>query len=555
MKNRDWWKNKVAYEIYPRSYKDTNGDGVGDLRGIIEKLDYLKDLGVDIIWICPVYCSPMADGGYDISDYQNIDPLFGNMDDMDELIKEADKRGIKILMDLVLNHCSDEHEWFKKALADPNCEEAGYFYFREGEDGNPPNNWRSLFGGSAWEPIGDGRWYLHLFAKKQPDLNWENPILRDKLYNMIRWWLDKGLGGFRIDAITHIKKEETLASLPPDADGFATCFPSALNYPGIGDFLTELRKETFDRYECMTVGEASGVPMKQIGEYIGKDGYFDAIFDFTYAEPYSVGYAWHQFYRNGEWSFDDWREKIYDSQLKTQEIGYGAVFLENHDYPRAMSRFLPKSHHSKTAQKMLATLLFSLRGIPFIYQGEELGIDNPTFKTIEEIEDISTNNQYRVALADGLTPEEALSAVCFPSRENARIPMVWDESENWGFSTAKPWSTLHDRGGDFCVARAMQDPDSVYHFYRELIRMRKSEAYGDTVVFGRFAPILETEDRLLAFTRKGETQKLAVICSFSDKARTVELPEEGSLLLANGAVLSGKTLSLEPCGSAVIEIL
>ena len=291
--NRAWWKNRIAYQVYPRSFCDGNGDGTGDLKGITSKLDYLKDLGVGVVWLSPVYRSPMDDGGYDISDYCDIDPLFGNMADMDELLAEAKKRDIKILMDLVINHCSDEHPWFQKALREPDSEEAEYFWFRESA-GGPPNNWRSMFGGSAWENVGGDRYYMHLFSKKQPDLNWENPKLRAKLVETIRFWLDKGLGGFRIDAITHIKKMEGLPSGPADGpDGMVGCFDYTRCIDGIGDFLTELREATFDQYECMTVAEAAGVPNHQLVDYIGPKGYFSTMFDFSYSEPYSYGHGWH----------------------------------------------------------------------------------------------------------------------------------------------------------------------------------------------------------------------------------------------------------------------
>ena len=333
--NKGWWKNRIAYQVYPRSFCDANGDGTGDLKGITSKLDYLAELGVGIVWLSPMYRSPMDDGGYDISDYEDIDPLFGSMADMEELLAEAKKRDIKILMDLVVNHCSDEHPWFQKALRDPDCEEASYFWFRESKNG-APNNWRSMFGGSAWEHVGNDRYYMHLFSKKQPDLNWENPRLRQKIIDMVRFWLDKGLGGFRIDAIVHIKKMEGLPSVVADGpDGLVGCFEYTRNVDGIGKFLTELREQTFDKYECVTVAEAAGVPNGQLAEYIGEKGYFSTMFDFSYSEPYNYGHGWHTAKDPYEWDFDAWRDTLYASQLSTQEIGCGATFIENHDYHRA----------------------------------------------------------------------------------------------------------------------------------------------------------------------------------------------------------------------------
>lgn len=556
-KNKNWWKNKIAYEIYPRSFYDSNGDGTGDLKGITQKLDYLKELGVDIIWICPVYKSPMDDGGYDIADYYSIDPLFGNMEDMDELIREADKRGMKILMDLVINHCSDEHEWFQKALADPNCEEAEYFYFRTSKNG-PPNNWRSMFGGSAWEHVGGDRYYLHLFSKKQPDLNWENPKLRKKIYEMVNYWLDKGLGGFRIDAITHIKKEPTLSSLPPDGpDGMVACFGPTRNYPGIGEFLLELRQNTFDKYECMTVAEAAGVPYEQFGEYIGENGYFDTMFDFSYSELYSYGHGWHTCKKAGEWPIVWLRDKMFASQLATEKAGaFGAVFFENHDYPRAMTKYIPDKYHSPTAQKMLGNLFFFLRGIPFIYQGQELGMTNVRMDSIDDYNDISTKNHYRIALQDGLTEQEALDAVARYSRDNARVPFPWSNTKNGGFTTGKPWLKVHPDYPQLNAEDQMKDPGSVYRFYQNLIAIRKSEAYNQTLTYGSITPILLEYENIIAYQRSGE-KNICVICSFSHDSQTINLPFKfKKILLSNypDVKINGERLELLPYQSVSAEI-
>ncbi len=560
--DRYWWADRIAYQIYPRSFRDANGDGTGDLKGITEKLDYLRDLGVGLLWLSPVYRSPMDDGGYDISDYRDIDPLFGSMADMDELLREANKRDIRVLMDLVINHCSDEHPLFQKALAEPGCEEEGFFYFRRTSDGNPPNNWRSMFGGSAWERTADGRWYLHLFSKKQPDLNWENPTLRAKLYDMIRFWLDKGLGGFRIDAIVHIKKQPGLPSGPRnEPDGMVDCFPYARNIPGIGDFLTELREQTFDRYQCVTIAEAAGVPNRQLADYIGPNGYFSTMFDFSYAEPYSYGHGWHTCKNPGEWSFRCWRDALYASQLETQKVGYGAVFTENHDYPRAIQKFVPEKDHAPEVQKMLGIFYFFLRGMPFIYQGQELGMTNPGFTSIDRINDISTKNHYRVALADGLEPAEAMRLVARYSRDNARVPFPWDDSENGGFSpagSAEPWLPVHPDYRTVNAAAELADPDSVLAFYKKMVALRKSERL---FVDGTFAPVLKRYDKLVAYTRTGaDGRRAAVICSFSDRARTVKLPfAVGKVLLASHGEVAlshcpdGDVLTLKPYQGVVLE--
>ncbi len=558
MNRNEAWKRKIAYQIYPRSFYDANGDGVGDLKGITAKLDYLKDLGIDYVWICPVYASPMDDGGYDISDYYSIHPMFGTMEDMDELIAEADKRGIKIIMDLVLNHCSDEHEWFKKALADPNCEEAEYFYFRESENG-APNNWRSMFGGSAWENVGGNRYYMHLFSKKQPDLNWENPKLRQKLYEMINWWLDKGLGGFRIDAITHIKKEPTLSSLPADgADGLVGCFAPTRNYPGIGDFLTEMRIETFDKYDCFTVAEAAGVPYEDLGDYIGENGYFKTLFDFSYSELYNYGHAWHTCKKAWEWPISELRDKMFASQIETAKIGFGAVYFENHDYPRASEKFIPKQYQSPLTQKMLGTLFFYLRGIPFIYQGEELGMTNPVFESIDEVDDISTKNHYRLALEDGLTPEEAIKAVNVYSRDNGRIPFPWTSGKNGGFSEATPWRKCHNDYTAFNAEDEAKDEHSVLNFYKEMVKIRKSDEYCETLSVGDIKPMLLEYDNIIAYTRIGNGKTVAVICSFNPESMVIDTDLTAkSLLISNYDTPSlpenGK-MELQPFEAIVFEI-
>ncbi len=552
-----WWKNKVAYQIYPRSFRDSNGDGIGDLNGITEKLDYLQSLGVDLVWLSPVYRSPMDDGGYDISDYEDINPMFGSMKDMDRLIAEAKKRGIRLLMDLVVNHCSDEHPWFQKALREPNSEEAGYFWFVRSGDA-PPNNWASMFGGSAWEPVGDGRWYMHLFSKKQPDLNWENPKLRRKIYEMIRFWLDKGLGGFRIDAITHIKKMPGLPSGPAERPGgLVGCHAYTRCIDGIGEFLTELRKETFDRYECITVAEAAGVPPHQLKDYVGEDGYFSTMFDFSYAEPYNYGRGWHTAKGPGEWDFRAWRDSIYLSQTETQKIGRGAVFLENHDYPRACQKFVPAKDHSPAVQKMLGQLFFYLYGIPFIYQGQELGLDNPHFQSIDQMDDISTKNHYRIAMEDGLSPEEALPLICRYSRDNARTPFPWDNTEYGGFcaSGTKPWLWAEPADPKANVLQESSEPDSVLNFYKEMIAIRKSETYGPTVVDGFFKPILKRYDKLIAYTRTGD-RNLAVVCSLSDRSRFVRLPFLPKKVIQRscaGESFRGQTLKLLPYQSLLME--
>ncbi len=393
---KQWWQEEVVYQIYPKSFYDSNHDGIGDLRGITEKLDYLENLGVTMLWICPIYQSPMDDNGYDISDYKAIAPEFGTMEDLEELIGEAGKRGIKIILDLVVNHTSDEHEWFQKALSDSGSRFHGYYIFKEG--GQIPNNWRSVFGGSVWEKVpGREEYYLHSFGKKQPDLNWENEELRRELYEIVNWWLDKGIAGFRIDAITFVKKDLTWKSKEPDGvDGLSKCTKSSRNQPGIGVFLRELKEHTFDRYPCVTVAEAPGVPYGELGEFIGENGYFSMIFDFRYADlDIASGSEW---FKRVDWGIKDFRDKIMDSQMALQKYGWSANFIENHDQPRAATKYLKDGQDNPEAVKTLAAMYFFLRGLPFIYQGQELGMENVPISSIDEVDDISARDEYRVAL-------------------------------------------------------------------------------------------------------------------------------------------------------------
>lgn len=386
MREKKWWQEEVVYQIYPKSFCDGNDDGIGDLRGIISKLDYLKGLGITMLWICPCYQSPMDDNGYDISDYKQIAAEFGSMEDMDELIKKAKEYGIKIILDLVINHTSDEHRWFKKAVSEPESKYHDYYIFKDGA--KEPNNWRSVFGGSVWEKIPDkDEYYFHAFGKKQPDLNWENRELREELYKMVNWWLDKGIAGFRIDAITFIKKDLTWSDREPDgADGLAKCTKASRNQKGIGTFLNELKENTFDRYDCVTVAEAPGVSYDELDEFIGDNGYFSMIFDFRYADfDIASGSEW---FKRTSWTIKDFNKKIMESQMALQKYGWGANFIENHDQPRAATKYLKENQNNPDAVKTLAAMYFFLRGTPFIYQGQELGMVNFDRKDIGEFNDI-----------------------------------------------------------------------------------------------------------------------------------------------------------------------
>lgn len=556
---KKWWHGKVAYQIYPKSFNDTTGSGIGDLKGITEKLDYLKELGVDIIWISPCYCSPFADQGYDISDYYNIDPVFGNMDDMYELLAQAKKRDMYILMDLVVNHCSDEHEWFKKALADPDGEYGKYFYIEEGKDGKEPNNWRSYFGGSAWEKIpGTNKYYLHLFHKKQPDLNWENPKVREEIYTMINWWLDKGLAGFRIDAIINIKKALPIIDYcysPDREDGFVEPHRMLEDAVGVGDFLTELKNETFAKHDAFTVGEVFDEREEDIPLFIGDNGYFSSMFDFNET---IFGKSRNGWYDSKPITPDDYKRCCFETQEKLGDIGMISTIIENHDEPRGVSHYIPADELSDTAKKFLGTMQFMLRGLPFIYQGQEIGMENVNFTSMDQIDDISTRDQYKVAIEAGLSPEEAFKVVKHYSRDNSRTPFHWDTSENAGFTTGKPWLMVNPDYKRINVASQINDPNSVLSYYKKLTALRKNPEYSETVVYGKTVPYLPEIERLMAFKRVGDNQTLLVLGNFSTNPQTVKLPSKCKKVVLNNVenveFVSDTEIKLEGYQAVVIEI-
>lgn len=521
---KKWWHDKVAYQIYPKSFCDTNGDGIGDLRGVISKLDYLKELGIDIIWLSPVYKSPFVDQGYDIADYYKIAEEFGTMEEFDELLAEAKKRDMYIVMDLVVNHCSDQHEYFKKALADPDGPYADYFYFVKGKDGKAPSNYRSYFGGSAWEPVpGSDKYYLHMFAKEQPDLNWENPKLRRKVYDMINWWLDKGLGGFRIDAIINIKKDTSFPSFPPDGpDGLASCVKMVEEVDGVGEFLEEMKHETFEKYDAFTVGEVFNMKEDELREFIGEDGHFSTMFDFS---AHELTFGEHGWYDSKPIVFKDWRDIVYASQLEMEGIGFKANIIENHDEPRGASRYLPEYAQNEAGKKMLATTSVLLRGIPFIYQGQEIGMTNCVRGDISEYDDISTIDQYKVAIEAGCTKEEALKCCYENSRDNARTPMQWSDETNAGFGSGTPWLALNPNYKEINVKEQESRADSVLSYYKRLVALRKSDAYRETFTYGDFVPAYQTEDDIFAFHRKSKEsgQDVLVLANFGSDEHTLKL--------------------------------
>ncbi len=520
--NRKWWHDKVAYQIYPKSFYDSNGDGIGDIPGIISKLDYLKNLGVDILWLSPCYQSPLADQGYDISDYYKIDPRFGTMEDMDRLIAEAKKRNMYILMDLVVNHCSDEHEWFRKACEDPDGKYGNFFYLRDKKEGSLPTNWRSYFGGPVWDDLpGTNKQYLHVFHKKQPDLNWENPELREEVYKNINWWLDKGLGGFRLDAIINIKKALPLHDYAPDReDGLCSMQAMLKEAAGIGEFLREMRDRTFRKYDAFSVGEVFNEKPEEIPDFIGDEGYFSSMFDFNETIFGSSEKGW---YDATPITPDDYKECCFTAQSKVGDIGFLSNIIENHDEPRGVSRYIPEGDCCLESKKMLAALNFMLRGLPFIYQGQELGMENVPIASIDEVDDISARDEYQVALEAGLSPEQALKVISRFSRDNARTPMQWSDDPNAGFTNGTPWLKVNPNYTSINAARQVDDADSVYSFYKRLIALRKDPDYKETIVYGDLEPLWRERHNLMAYYRKGE-RTLLVVGNYQREEQEIKLP-------------------------------
>ncbi len=552
---KKWWHDKTAYQIYPKSFYDSNGDGIGDIPGIISKLDYLHDLGIDIIWLSPCYCSPLADEGYDISDYYKIDPRFGTMEDMEQLIAEAKKRDMYILMDLVVNHCSDEHEWFQKACQDPDGKYGNFFYLKDKKENELPTNWRSYFGGPVWEDLpGTDKQYLHVFHKKQPDLNWENPKLREEVYKNINWWLEKGIRGFRIDAIINIKKALPFRNYEPDREDGLTSIENMLKEAhGIGEFLGEMRNRTFQHYDAFTVGEVFNEKPEEIADFIGENGYFCSMFDFNETICGGSEKGW---YDARQITPNEYKQCCFEAQAKVGTIGFLSNIIENHDEPRGVSRYIPEGDCFTQSKKMLAALNFMLRGIPFIYQGQELGMENVPFTSIDEVDDISTLDEYKIALNAGLSPEQALKAVSKYSRDNARTPMQWTNQPNAGFTTGTPWLKVNPNYTTINAAAQQDDPDSVRSFYKQLIALRKNEEYKETIVYGILEPVWEDRHNLMAYYRKGE-KNILVIGNFQKEEQTVELPSAFKKVLLNNDSsfkIEGNQLFLNEYQAVILEM-
>lgn len=531
--NACWWKEAVVYQIYPRSFMDSNGDGIGDLRGIISRLDYLKKLGIDVIWMSPVYQSPSDDNGYDISDYQAIMKEFGTMEDFDELLSQAHERGLKIVMDLVVNHTSDEHRWFVESRKGKDGPYGDYYIWRDGKaDGSAPNNWGSCFGGSAWQyDEARGQYYLHLFSKKQPDLNWDNPQVRKEVFDMMNWWCEKGIDGFRMDVISMISKTEEM----PDGElnGLYGDFaPYCVHGPHVHQYLREMNQEVLSRYDLMTVGETSGVTPKQACLYAGNDTHeLNMVFHFEHVDNPGM---------YGKWNADRMpltKLKAILSRWQTELWGkaWNSLYWDNHDQPRAVSRFgNDDPAWRELSAKMLATCLHMMQGTPYIYQGEELGMTNYPFQGPEDFRDIESIQEYEEWCGPGRVSHETFwPCITKVSRDNARTPMQWDDTEQAGFTTGTPWMPVNPNYREINAKAALKDPDSVFYYYQKLISLRKEYPI---IVHGTYQLLLDDSEELFVYERSLGAEKLLVACSFVDKETAFQVPEEfaeGECLIAN----------------------
>lgn len=551
-----WWKEAVAYQVYPRSFMDSNGDGIGDLQGIIQKLDYLQDFGIDVIWLSPIYQSPNNDNGYDISDYQAILDEFGTMDDFDELLDQVHKRGMKLIMDLVINHTSDEHPWFIESRSSKDNPYRDYYIWHPGKNGKEPNNWASIFGGSAWQfDPQTNEYYLHVFSSKQPDLNWENPNVRNDLYQMINWWLDKGIDGFRVDAISHIKKVPGFPDLPnPDNKKYVPSFEGHMNREGIQEFLAELKEKTFANYDILTVGEANGVSVEDADEWVGEEnGKFNMIFQFEHLDLWGTS-------ADGGLDIFALKETLTKWQKGLENKGWNALFLENHDQPRSVSTWGNSTTYWSQSAKCLATLYFLMQGTPFIYQGQEIGMTNVQFDSIDDYNDIAIKNLYKEKREMGVPHEEIMKIIWKNGRDNARTPMQWDNTTNAGFSTGTPWLKVNPNYKDINVAQQVNDPHSIYHYYKRLIQIRKQHP---VLIYGNYDLILPSHDKIYAYTRTlGKEQILILTNLFSEEASYL-LPENirgkiGEVLISNYPTNEREKLdrgSLQPYEAIVYKLI
>ena len=535
--DRKWWKESVVYQIYPRSYNDSNGDGIGDLNGITEKLDYLKKLGIDVIWLSPVYQSPLDDNGYDISDYQAILEDFGTMEDFDHMLEEAHKRGIKIVMDLVVNHTSDEHRWFvesRKSLDNPYRD---YYIWREGKDGKEPNNWGAEFSGSAWKyDEQTDMYFLHLFSPKQPDLNWDNPKVREEVFNMMDWWCQKGIDGFRMDVISLISKVEGLPDGPlKENSQYGVYFPGAANGPHVHEYLQEMREKVLDKYDTLTVGECYGVTLEEAKKYASSDGKeLNMVFHFEHAAlDGGEGFKWNE----KKIDLRDLKRVLSRWQIELNGIAWNSLYFCNHDQPRIISRIgNDSSEYRELSAKMIATCLHMMQGTPYVYQGEEIGMVNVPFQTIDDFRDIESINAYHEFVDTGIIEaDDMMRYLRYKSRDNARTPMQWDDSKNAGFSDGEPWIMVNPNYKEINVKEQLGREDSVFYYYQKLIRLRKENLI---MVYGDYDLLLPDSKELYVYTRSLENEKLLIVCNFSQEEQELYVPteflkEDAEILISN----------------------
>lgn len=529
-----WWKSAVAYQIYPRSFMDADGDGVGDLAGILSRLDYLQWLGVDVIWICPIYQSPNDDNGYDISDYRAILPTFGTMADFDRLLAEVHRRGMRLILDLVLNHTSDEHPWFIESRAARDSARRDWYIWRDGGEGGPPNNWESIFKGPAWEhDAATDQYYLHLFSRRQPDLNWENPAMRGALFDTVRWWLDKGIDGFRVDAVSHIRKMPGLPDMPnPRRLPCVPCYRMHMNVDGVLKHIDELCRETFARYDVMTVGEANGVRAEEAEAWVGTGRRrFSMIFQFEHLALWSRDPGGPLDVRALKRVFSRWQRALHGK-------GWNALFLENHDIPRVVSKWGDSGALWRESATALATLYFLMQGTPFIYQGQEIGMSNSVFASIDDFDDVLARNDYALRLAAGESAHAILADLALNSRDNARTPMQWDASPHAGFTTGQPWLAVNPNHRSINVAQQHDDPDSVLNHYRRLIALRRAEP---TLVHGDYRLLMPADARIYAYQRRHGEDRIVVIVNLT--AGAARFAHHGAVLRHAGLLLANRPVA------------
>ena len=561
--HKSWWKESVVYQIYPRSFKDSNGDGIGDLRGIIQKLDYIKDLGVDVVWLCPVYKSPNDDNGYDISDYRDIMGEFGTLADWQELLDGMHLRGIKLIMDLVVNHTSDEHPWFVEARKSKDNPYRDYYIWHPGKNGHEPNNWASAFSGSAWQyDEATGEYYLHIFTKKQPDLNWENPKVRFEVYDLMRWWLNKGIDGFRMDVINMISKVPGFPDVPArNTDRFQPDHRHTTNGPRLLEFLDEMKREVLSKYDILTVGETPSVTPQIAIDFTHEDtGALSMVFQFQHMDIDADMSTGNSRSTVKPWSLLELKHITTHWQKELENKGWNSIYLMNHDQPRAVSRFGNDKEYRIESAKLLATFSLMLQGTPYIYQGEEIGMTNVAFEKITDYRDVETLNMYRELVEEkGFDPQSLLKVINAKSRDNARTPMQWDKGKNAGFSTGTPWIKVNPNYKGINVQSALANPNSIFYYYKKLIQLRKQNPVS---IYGSYDLLLENDEKVYAFTRTLENDRLLVLLNFTGGDATFELPvtiiyTSAKLLIGNyesAPAENIRTLTLRPYEALVYRL-